>query len=75
MLAGWTDSLSSESAEPDGSPSEADGVQDGRGKPLLPHAITEFCGHGPGIHREAYGDWSDDPDKLRTDVYRLVSAG
>jgi effector-binding domain-containing protein len=27
----------------------------------------------PGPNWELYGDWSDDPAKLRTDVYRLIT--
>jgi effector-binding domain-containing protein len=39
-------------------------------------AVMEFCkgrGFGPGVHWEVYGDWNEDPDVLRTDVYRLIA--
>jgi hypothetical protein len=39
-------------------------------------AVGAFCdGRGlpPGIHWEVYGDWEEDPQKLRTDVYRLAA--
>jgi effector-binding domain-containing protein len=38
-------------------------------------AIKVFCkqqGLVAGIHWEVYGDWDDDPTKLRTDVYGLL---
>jgi len=39
-------------------------------------AIKAFCdtqGMVAGVHWEVYGDWSEDPAKLRTDVYATVT--
>jgi len=39
-------------------------------------AIKAFCekhGLAAGVHWEVYGDWSDDPTKLQTDVYATVT--
>ena len=42
-------------------------------------AIREWCG-GNGVEIagprwEIYGDWSDNPEGLRTDVYHLLDKG
>jgi hypothetical protein len=39
-------------------------------------AIKAFCDTQrmvAGVHWEVYGDWSEDPAKLRTDVYATVT--
>jgi effector-binding domain-containing protein len=38
-------------------------------------ALIAFCeaqGCPAGVHWEVYGDWEEDPSKLRTDVYRTM---
>jgi effector-binding domain-containing protein len=38
-------------------------------------ALSAFCaaqGFPVGVHWEVYGDWEEDPSKLRTDVYRTI---
>ena len=40
-------------------------------------AVRRWCerhGHAVGVSWEHYGDWQDDPRKLRTDVYYLLTA-
>jgi effector-binding domain-containing protein len=38
-------------------------------------ALAQFCtarDFASGVHWEVYGDWTEDPTKLRTDVYRTI---
>jgi effector-binding domain-containing protein len=40
-------------------------------------ALIAYCdaqGFPVGAHWEVYGDWEEDPQKLRTDVYRAIGA-
>ena len=42
-------------------------------------ALDEWCAangrHLAGVNWEVYGDWDDDPARLRTDIYKLLSPG
>jgi hypothetical protein len=67
------------SATPDGPAAHAVHMGPYRDLVKAHDALTAFCkarGLRSGVHWEIYGDWTDDPARLRTDVYsRAVAAG